>query len=100
MKEVEDKESSPRVKGSKAKKENLEVAGEKCRREKWQIGLKFTGEIFNEGHISNCKGWSICCCQAKMGMFFRDLDLALHCPFRYGGLHNLCHCLLQQLAVG
>ena len=47
MKKAEDKESTPSVEGSKVKEENLEVAGEKCWRGKWQSVLKFTGEIFN-----------------------------------------------------
>ena len=48
MENVEDKESTPSVEGSKVKEENLEVAGENCWRGKWQSALKFTGEIFNQ----------------------------------------------------
>ena len=48
MKNTEDKESTPSVEESKVKEEeNLEVAGEKCWRGKWQSDLKFTGKIFN-----------------------------------------------------
>ena len=47
MKKAEDKKSTATVEASKVKEENLEVAGEKCWRGKWQSALKFTGEIFN-----------------------------------------------------
>ena len=47
MKKNQDKESTPSVEGSKVKEENLEVAGGKCWRGKWQSALCLTGEIFN-----------------------------------------------------
>ena len=47
MKKAEDKENTATVDASKAKEENLEVAGEKCWRGKWQSALNYTGEIFN-----------------------------------------------------
>ena len=43
----QDKENTATVDGSKVKEEELEVAGGKCWRGKWQSVLKFTGEIFN-----------------------------------------------------
>ena len=45
--QVEDKERTATVDGSKAKEAKLEVAGGKCWRRNWQIGLQSTGEIFN-----------------------------------------------------
>ena len=48
LKKAADKKSTATVEASKVKEEeNLEVAGEKCWRGKWQSALKFTGEIFN-----------------------------------------------------
>ena len=92
MKKAEDKESTPSVKGSKVKEENVEVAGEKCWRGKWQSVLKFTGEIFNRFPMKVIF--------ATVNIFLRDMDPAFHRPVCYGGLHSLRHCLLQQLAVG
>ena len=45
MKKAEDKGITATVEGNKVKEENLEVAGEKCWRGKWQRRLQFTGEI-------------------------------------------------------
>ena len=45
--EAKIKESSATVDGSKVTEKNVEVAGEKCWRGKWQSVLTFTGEIFN-----------------------------------------------------
>ena len=45
MGEAEGKEGIATVDASKVKEENLEVAGEKCLRGKWQSALNFTGEI-------------------------------------------------------
>ena len=47
MDKAEGKENRATVDASKAKEENLEVAGAKCWRGKWQRRLKFTGEILN-----------------------------------------------------
>ena len=47
MKKAQDKEITAIIEANKVKEENLEVAGAKCWRGKWQRRLKFTGEIFN-----------------------------------------------------
>ena len=82
----------------------MEVYGGKCWRQKWQTGLKFTGEIFNRFPMkvifATVKASQYVFSQAKMEIFLRDLDPAFRRPFRYGGLHSLRRCLLQQLAVG
>ena len=46
MKKAEDKENAASVEASKVKEKNLEVAGGKCWRQKWQSALSVTGEIF------------------------------------------------------
>ena len=48
MKKAEGKEGIAPVDGSKAKEENLEVAGGKCWRGFWLSALNVTGEIFNQ----------------------------------------------------
>ena len=47
MEKAEDKEGIATVVASKAKEENLEVAGGKCWRGFWLSALNVTGEIFN-----------------------------------------------------
>ena len=47
LKKAEGKENRATVDASKAKEENLEVAGQKCSRGKWLGVLNVTGEIFN-----------------------------------------------------
>ena len=47
MEKAEAKEGIATVDASKVKEENLEVAGGKCLRGKWQSALNITGEIFN-----------------------------------------------------
>ena len=47
MEKAEVKENRANVDASKAKEENLEVAGGKCSIGKWQSVLNVTGEIFN-----------------------------------------------------
>ena len=47
MEKAEGKENRANVDGSKAKEENLEVAGGKCWRGFWLSVLNVTGEIFN-----------------------------------------------------
>ena len=47
MEKAEGKENRATVDASKAKEENLEVAGQKCSRGKWLGVLNVTGEIFN-----------------------------------------------------
>ena len=48
MKKAEGEENLATVGASKAKEENLEVAGGKCWRAKWLRALGFTGKIFNQ----------------------------------------------------
>ena len=47
MKKSEGKENRATVDASKAKEENLEVAGGKCWRGFWLSALNVAGEIFN-----------------------------------------------------
>ena len=47
----EDKERIATVDASKVKEENLEVAGGKCLRGKWQRVLNVTGELFNRSPL-------------------------------------------------
>ena len=48
MDKAEGKENRATVDASKAKEENLEVAGGKCWRGFWLSALNVTGEIFNQ----------------------------------------------------
>ena len=48
MKKAEGKENRAIVDASKAKEENLEVAGGKCWRGFWLSALNVAGEIFNQ----------------------------------------------------
>ena len=48
MEKAEGKENRSTVDASKAKEENLEVAGGKCWRGFWLSALNVTGEIFNQ----------------------------------------------------
>ena len=48
MEKAEGKEKKATVDESKAKEENLEVAGGKCWRGFWLSALNVTGEIFNQ----------------------------------------------------
>ena len=48
MDKAEGKENRATVDASKAKEENLEVAGGKCLRGFWLSALNVTGEIFNQ----------------------------------------------------
>ena len=48
MDKAEVKENRATVDASKAKEENLEVAGGKCWRGFWLSALNVTGEIFNQ----------------------------------------------------
>ena len=48
MDEAKGKENRATVDASKAKEENLEVAGGKCWRGFWLSALNVTGEIFNQ----------------------------------------------------
>ena len=48
MRKAEGEENIATVGASKAKEENLEVAGRKCWRGKWIGALDVTGEIFNK----------------------------------------------------
>ena len=48
MDKAEGKENRATVDASKAKEENLEVAGGKCWRGFWLSALNATGEIFNQ----------------------------------------------------
>ena len=48
MEKAEGKENRANVDASKAKEENLEVAGGKCWRGFWLSALNVTGEIFNQ----------------------------------------------------
>ena len=51
MKKADGKENRATVDASKAKEENLEVAGGKCWRGFWLSALNVTGEIFNQFQI-------------------------------------------------
>ena len=51
MKKADGKENRATVDASKAKEENLEVAGGKCLRGKWLSVLNVTGEIFNPSQM-------------------------------------------------
>ena len=51
MEKAEGKEGIATVDASKAKEENLEVAGGKCLRGKWLSVLNVTGEIFNPSQM-------------------------------------------------
>ena len=51
MEKAEGKEGITTVDASKAKEENLEVAGGKCLRGKWLSVLNVTGEIFNRSQM-------------------------------------------------
>ena len=48
MEKAKDNEGIATVDASKAKEENLEVAGGKCWRGFWLSALNVTGEIFNQ----------------------------------------------------
>ena len=52
MDEAKGKENSATVDASKAKEENLEVAGGKCWRGFWLKALNVTGEIFNRSALN------------------------------------------------
>ena len=100
MEKAESKENRVTVDASKAKEENLEVAGGKCWRGFWLSALNVIGEIFNQFPMNiifvAMKLKLRITSKANIKIYLRDLDLAFHRPFCYDGLCSPRHCLLQQ----
>ena len=100
MEKAKDNEGIATVDASKAKEQNLEVAGGKCWRGFWLSALNVTGEIFNQFQMNiifvAMKLKLRITSKANIEIYLRDLDLAFCRPFCYGGLLSPRHCLLQQ----
>ena len=95
MEKAEGAEGIATLDASKAKEENLEVAGGKCLRGFWLSALKVTGEIFNHSPMK------VVIVTIKLEnmlkeIFLRELDLALRRTSYYCVLCTPRHCLLQQ----